>query len=71
LADRNVRVADVGASLTLGVVSVSLGFSAGEVLDLLLGVVGIDLAGDDDASRPPPPAEASAADAEPAESQKR
>ena len=68
LADRNVRVADVGASLTLGVVSVSLGFSAGEVLDLLLGVVGIDLAGDDDASRPPPPADASP---EPTESQKR
>jgi hypothetical protein len=55
LANRDVRVADVGASLTLGVVGVSVGFSPGEVLDLLLGVVGIDLAGDDDASRPPPP----------------
>lgn len=55
LAERDVRVADVGASLTVGVVGVSVGFSPGEVLDLLLGVVGIDLAGDDDASRPPPP----------------
>lgn len=67
LAERDVRVADLGASLTLGVVGVSLGFSPGEVLDLLLGIVGIDLAGDDDASRPPP-APAKTRGPEPAES---
>lgn len=73
LAKRDVRVADVGASLTLGVVGVSLGFSPGEVLDLLLGVVGIDLAGDDDASRPPllPADAATPSDPEPVESRTR
>lgn len=52
-AHRGVHVADVGASVTV-FVGVSLGFSPGEVLDLLLGFVGVDLAGDDVADRPDP-----------------
>ena len=52
LAERDVRIADLGVTATVGLVSVSLGFSPGEVLDLLLGFVGIDLAGDDVADKP-------------------
>ena len=53
LAKRDVHVADLGASLTV-FVGVSIAFSPGEVLDLLLGLVGIDLAGDDVAGKPGP-----------------
>lgn len=47
LEQRGLRVADAGADVTVGLVGIGLGFSPGEFLDLLLGVVGIDLAGDD------------------------
>lgn len=50
-ADRDLHVADLGASLTV-FVGVSIGFSPGEVLDLLLGFVGVDLARDDVAGKP-------------------
>lgn len=47
LAERGLRVADLGASVTLGYVGAGIGFSPGEFVDLLLGFVGIDIAGDD------------------------
>jgi len=53
LAERGLHVADVGASATIGVVGVGLGFSPGELLDCLLGFFGIDIAGDD--ARPSEP----------------
>lgn len=48
LARRSVHVADVGASVAVGLVGAGVGFSPGEFVDLLLGFVEIDLAGDDD-----------------------
>jgi len=47
VAERGVRVADLGATATLGIVGIGVGFSPGELLDLVLGFVGLDIAGDD------------------------
>lgn len=44
---RGLHFADLGAGLTVGYVGIGVGCSPGELVDLLLGVVGIDLAGDD------------------------
>lgn len=44
---RGLRVADVNASVAVGWVGLDVGFSPGELLDLLFGLAGIDLAGDD------------------------
>lgn len=65
-SDRGLRLADVAASVTAGL-GVRVGFSPGELLDFVLGFVGIDL-GDDDcfgaissgASRTPSDPEAAA-----------
>ncbi len=46
LARRGLHVADIGVSAA-AVVGAGVGFSPGEFLDLLLGFVGIDIAGDD------------------------
>ena len=56
LSDRGLRVADVRAGVALGYVGLDVGFSPGEFVDLLLGFVGIDIAGDDAAGREPAPA---------------
>ena len=55
--ERGVRILDVGADVALGYVGAGVGFSPGEFVDLLLGFVGIDIAGDDAFGRPEPPAE--------------
>jgi hypothetical protein len=47
LSPRGLRSTDLGADVTLGYVSVGVGFSPGEFIDLLLGFFGIDLGGDD------------------------
>lgn len=47
LERRGWRVADVGANATVGLLGIGIGFSPGEFVDLLLGLVGIDPAGDD------------------------
>ena len=52
-AERGLRMADVGADVALGYVGLGLGVSPGEFVDLLLGFVGIDIAGDDVADREP------------------
>jgi len=57
LANRGLRLADLGGTLALGYVGVGAGLSPGEFVDLLLGFVGIDIAGDDGFGRPEPPAE--------------
>lgn len=46
LERRGLHVADIGVSAA-AVVGAGVGFSPGEFLDLLLGFVGIDIAGDD------------------------
>ena len=53
LANRGVHVADLGVSLVLVEVGASIGFSPGEVVDFLLGIVGLDIAGDDSFGREP------------------
>lgn len=53
LSKRGFHIADVGADLALGYVGVGVGVSPGEFVDLLLGFVGIDLAGDDVFGREP------------------
>lgn len=45
-SDRGLRLTDVGAGVTAGL-GVRVGFSPGELLDFVLGFVGVDL-GDDD-----------------------
>jgi hypothetical protein len=47
VADRGLRVADVNASLALVYVGADVGLSPGELIDLLLGFAGIDVADDD------------------------
>lgn len=50
---RGLHVADVGATATLGFVGFHVGFSPGELLDLVLGLASIDLRGDDVFPVPP------------------
>ena len=47
VADRGLRVADLNASLAVIWVGTDVGFSPGELIDLLLGFAGIDVADDD------------------------
>lgn len=44
---RGLHAADVDVTVTLGWVGGRLGFSPGELLDFVLGIFGLDLAGDD------------------------
>lgn len=44
---RRLRMADLGVTATVGYVGVRVGFSPGELLDLVLGFFIIDLGGDD------------------------
>lgn len=53
LEHRGLHVADVGANVALGVVGAGVCFSPGEFVDLLLGFVGLDVAGDDVFGREP------------------
>src|SRR5262245_52872046 len=54
LGERGVHVADVGVTATVLLPGISIGFSPGELLDLFLGLFGIDIAGDDVARIPRP-----------------
>lgn len=62
LERRGVHVADFGANVAVGIVGAGIGFSPGEFVDLLLGFVGIDIAGDDVSGRPPTPSEGAPVD---------
>lgn len=46
-SERLLRLADVGATAHLGYVGFRVGFSPGELLDLALGLFGLDIADDD------------------------
>ena len=52
------RRADVGASVTAGLFTVGCGFSPGQLVDFLAGLVGFDPASDDRGSATPPPSAA-------------
>jgi len=52
LERRGLHVADTGVNVA-AVVGAGVGFSPGEFVDLLLGFVGLDIAGDDVAGVPP------------------
>lgn len=47
LSERGLHMADIRAGVGLGYLGLDVGFSPGQFVDLLLGVVGIDIAGDD------------------------
>jgi len=54
---RGLRMAYLSATATVGYVGLRVGFSPGELLDLLLGFFTVNLAGDDAFPAPPPPPE--------------
>jgi hypothetical protein len=63
LSERGLHAADLRAGVGLGYLGLDIGFSPGQFVDLLLGFVGIDLAGDDVfGSTPSEPASADAAE---------
>lgn len=65
LSRRGLHVADLGADIAVGYVGLGVGVSPGEFLDLLLGLVGIDLARDDVFGSDPPPTSGTPAPASP------